>query len=112
MAISAGFKVRELTFGRGIAGDWCWLPRLVRSEMDRCCSGPFFGGLFAIPPPDGGKCRATILGQWIVPTEAVPTRRAQLVISEQRHDVVVPQQHAVERPGGRHQLAAALGENH
>ena len=46
------------------------------------------------------------------PAEAVPARRAHLVIGKLRYHVVVPQQDAVERPGGRHKLATALGENH
>ena len=29
-----------------------------------------------------------------------------------RHHEIVPQQHPVERAGGRHQLLAVLGENH
>jgi len=44
--------------------------------------------------------------------EAVPPCCAQPVVGKLRYDVVVPQQDTVERPGGRYQLATALGENH
>src|SRR5438552_131377 len=43
--------------------------------------------------------------------ETVPTRGALFAIGPLRHDVVVPQQHAVERLGGGDQLLAALGED-
>ena len=73
---------------------------------------PCFRGPFGIPPPDGWKCRATVLGQRVGSAVAVPACRAQLVIGKLRYDVVVPQQDTVERPGGCHQFAAALGKNH
>src|SRR5713226_8194904 len=92
--------------------------RQRRQRAHRVASGcrsltvPCFGGPFGIPPPDGWKCRATVLGQQIGPAEAVPACRPQLVMGKLRHHVVVPQQDTVERPGGRYQLATALGENH
>src|SRR5689334_12539411 len=43
--------------------------------------------------------------------EAVPTHRALLPVEPLRHDVIVPQEHAVERPGGGNEIVAVLGED-
>ncbi len=43
--------------------------------------------------------------------EAVPARGALLAVGPLRHDVVVPQQHAIERVGGGDEIGAALGED-
>src|SRR5215510_12605574 len=93
------------------SGHW---PRESASRRVGCrlLTVPGLGGPFGIPPPDGWKCRATILGQRIGPAEAVPARRPYLVVGKLRHNVVVPQQDTVERPRGRHQLGAALGVDH
>ena len=89
------------------------LPRMYFSPLGLgATKNCYFGGPFGVPPPDGWKGRATILGERSGPAEAVPARRAHLVIGKLRYHVVVPQQDAVERPGGRHKLATALGENH
>src|SRR6202022_978521 len=42
--------------------------------------------------------------------EAVPAGVARKAIGELRHDVEIPQQHAVERLGGRHQASTILCE--
>src|SRR5262245_10513957 len=82
--------------------------------MNHGCAteNPYLGDPFGIPPPDGWKGRATVLGQRTGPAEAVPARRAHPVIGKLRYDVVVPQQDTIERPGGRHQFVTALGEDH
>src|SRR5262249_6573592 len=48
----------------------------------------------------------------IGPAETIPARGARLAVGPLRHDVVVPQQHTVERPRGGDELAAILGEDH
>ena len=40
-----------------------------------------------------------------------PSARCALAVGPLRHDVVIPQQHAVERPGGGDQFVAVLGED-
>ena len=43
--------------------------------------------------------------------EAVPARGAHFAVGPLRHDVMVPQQHAVERVGGGDEIGAVLGED-
>ena len=89
----------------------CVMPSpFVRSWIRN--ENPGFRGPFGIPPPNGWKSRATILRQRIRPAEAVPAYRAQPIIGELRHDVVVPQHDTVQRPRGRYQLGTALGKNY
>src|ERR1700738_1031146 len=45
-------------------------------------------------------------------SEAVPAHRALEWIGPLWHDIVIPQQHAVERLGGGNQLGAILGEDY
>src|SRR5262245_18159536 len=53
--------------------EWGHEPRESASRRVGCrlLTVPGLGGPFGIPPPDGWKCRATILGQRIGPAEAV-----------------------------------------
>ncbi len=86
--------------------------RRVTSRTDtRHWRVPVLAAFSRVPPPDRRECRRAVFRQRIGPAETVPARGALLVVGELRHDVVVPQQHAVERPGGGDELGAILGED-
>src|SRR3974377_1079979 len=76
-------------------------------------SGPLrqLGRLFRVPPPDRGESRQPLFrqGGWCAGT--IPTRRAHHAGCPLRHDVEIPQQHAVERVSGGDQLRAVLRED-
>ena len=69
------------------------------------------GRFVGIPPPQRRKSRNAILGQRIGMAEPVPARGALFVVAPLRHDIVVPKQYAVERPGGGNQFIVAVGED-
>ena len=73
---------------------------------------PVLAALSASHHQTVGKPAAAVFRQRIGPAEAIPARGAALVVGELRHDVVVPQQHAVERLGRGDELGAILGEDH
>src|SRR5207245_10784500 len=68
----------------------------------RCCSWsrPCLGGFFRIPPPHGRERRRAVFRQRILAAETVPARGTAFIQGKLRNRVVVPKQHAVERPGG------------
>src|SRR5580765_6046652 len=70
------------------------------------------GGALGIPPPDGRERRSGVLGQLSGTPETVPARGALLAVGPLRHHEMMPQQDAIERPGGGDQLGAILGEDH
>src|SRR3974377_1858200 len=69
------------------------------------------GRLFSVPPPDRWESRQPIFRQRGWSAEAIPTRRAHHAGRPLRHDVEIPQQHAVERVSGGDQLRAVLRED-
>src|SRR6516225_9854281 len=78
-------------------------PSLTRARLGR---------LRLIPPPDGREIGKAVFRHRIGMAEAVPARGALHVEGEERHQVVVPQQHAVERVGGSDELVPVLGKDH
>src|SRR3974390_757835 len=69
------------------------------------------GRFFSVPPPDRGESRQPIFRQRGWSPEAIPTRRAHHAGCPLRHDIEIPQQHAVERVSGGDQLRAVLRED-
>src|SRR5262245_19434766 len=70
------------------------------------------GCLVCVPPPDRRKIHGTEFRHLVWPAETVPANSALLGVGPLRYDIVVPQQHPIERFGGRDQLLASLGEDH
>src|SRR5262249_11903335 len=64
--------------------------------------------LLRIPPPHGEKSRRGVFRQLGRMTETVPACGAGLAVGPLRHDVVVPEKHAVERVCGGDEVLAAL----
>src|SRR6185437_3508003 len=85
----------------------------ARRRVTRISSRPLrqLGRLVFVPPPDGRESRIAVFRQRLRPAEAVPARGAHLTVGPLRHDVIIPQQHAVERARRRHQFVAVLGED-
>src|SRR5262249_50009927 len=67
--------------------------------------------LLRVPPPDGWESCSAVLWQFFRPAETIPARRPLLAVRPLRHNVVVPQQHAIEGARRSHKLVTALGEN-
>ena len=74
--------------------------RLNRAALSKSLPGSSLGGLVRIPPPQVRERCHAVFRQWIGVAEAVPARGAQLAVRPLRHDVMVRQQDAIERPGG------------
>src|SRR6516225_7872793 len=82
-------------------------PKLTAASFFRChlcCS-------FLIPPPQHGKRRQAVCRHPAGTPEPVPTCRAQRAEIPLRHDVVVPEQNAIERLGSGHEILSAWGED-
>ena len=67
--------------------------------------------LRGVPPPHRRERPAAVFRHRIGMAEAVPARGAHFAVGPLRHDVVIPQQHAIERLGGGDEIGAALGED-
>src|SRR5262245_7710889 len=104
IAATAGFQVRVgrriFDAPRPVASAAAQLARLVGRAL----------GLRLVPPPDAQE-RRIARGQLARAGVVVPHREPLERRVPLRHDVVVPQQHAVERPGGGNQLGAVLGKD-
>src|SRR6266404_3357825 len=70
------------------------------------------GGLVGVEPPDRRESRQAVFRQFRRVAEAIPARGADFRIIPLRHDVVIPQQHAIERFGRRNQIVAVLGKDY
>src|ERR1700761_7359913 len=68
-------------------------------------------GFLGVPPPYRRERRPAVFRHRIRTAEAVPARGPHFVVGPLRHDVMVPQQDAVERPGGGFEVGAVLGVN-
>ena len=68
-----------------------------------------FRRFFRVPPPQRRERRHAKFRQRILPAEAVPARGAHFAVAPLRHDVVIPQQDAVERLRGGGQFLRRLG---
>ncbi len=68
--------------------------------------------LVRVIPPDEREARLAVFGQFRRPAEAVPARGAHLRVGPLRHDVVIPQQHAVQRLVGGDEIVAVRGVDH
>ena len=67
--------------------------------------------LFSVVPPQRRKPGEAIFRQRLGMAEAIPAGIAREAVGELRHDVEIPQQHAVERLGRGDQLVPVLGED-
>jgi hypothetical protein len=68
--------------------------------------------LTSIPPPDRWEIGGTEFRHLVRPAKTVPAKSALLIVGPLRYDIVVPQQHPIERLSSGHQLLAGLGEDH
>src|SRR5437899_12377361 len=68
--------------------------------------------LVCVIPPDEREARLTVFWQLGWTTKAIPARGTHLRIGPLRHDVVVPQQHTVERFGRGDEIVAIRGIDH
>ena len=83
--------------------------RVPTGDQDRCGT---LAALSASHHQMVGNADSPYFGMSCRAAEAVPARGALLAVGPLRHDVEIPQQHAVERLGGGDQLVAVLGEDH
>ena len=84
----------------------------VGSELVRHRGAPVFAASSASYHQIVGKPEPPYSRHRLGPAEAVPARRAGDARGPLRHDVVVGEQHAVERLRGGDELVPVLGEDH
>src|SRR5262249_12922870 len=85
-------------------------PSAARADAPASLLRSHLGSALLVVPPDFRE-GVGVLRQRLRSVEAVPARGARVVDRPARHHVMMPQQHAVERLGGRYQLVAILGED-
>src|ERR1035437_9806531 len=86
--------------------------RVAPCAEDPSRSLAYPGSLVGIEPPQRRQTGTAVFRQRLGMAEAIPARVARKAISELRHDVEIPQQHAIERPRGGLQVRTILGEDH
>ena len=83
--------------------------RVPTGDQERCGT---LAALSASHHQMVGNAASSVFRHVLRTAEAIPARRALLAVGPLRHDVEIPQQHAVERLGGGDQFVAVLGEDH
>ena len=71
-----------------------------------------FRRFLGVPPPYGRECGHSVFWHRLRVTESIPPCGSEFRVAPLRHNVLVPQQHTVERLGCGDEIGAILGEDH